>query len=143
MDLKKVDTYKKTLSIKKGVYLVGKIKKNIYKCITEDIITDEVIITDNQIKHIREKHLDAYEKIEENISNVIYNPDYILKDKHKNTGLIVKKIEFKKRYLQVVLKIATSEEKVHYKNSIISCWSISERRLQNYLRNKEILYKRE
>lgn len=31
----------------------------------------------------------------------------------------------------------------NYKNSVISCWEISEKRLQNYLRNKTILYKKE
>ncbi len=45
--------------------------------------------------------------------------------------------------MQVVLRIATSKDDPEYKNSIISCWNISEKRLQNYLRNKQILYKKE
>lgn len=32
------------------MHIIGKINKNIYKCITEDITTDKVIITDNHIK---------------------------------------------------------------------------------------------
>ena len=35
------------------MHLIGKIDKNIYKCITEDIVTDEVIITDERIRHIK------------------------------------------------------------------------------------------
>lgn len=35
------------------MHIIGKINKNIYKCITEDITTDKVIITDNQINHIK------------------------------------------------------------------------------------------
>lgn len=38
------------------VHLVGKINREIYKCITTDIVTDEVIITDNQIQHIKARH---------------------------------------------------------------------------------------
>ena len=30
------------------VHFVGKLDKDIYKCITEDIVTDEVIITDER-----------------------------------------------------------------------------------------------
>lgn len=35
------------------MHIIGKINKNIYKCVTEDITTEEVIITDNQINHIK------------------------------------------------------------------------------------------
>lgn len=37
------------------VHPIGKINKEIYKCITDDILTDEVVITNNQIQHIMEK----------------------------------------------------------------------------------------
>ena len=38
------------------MYRVGKIDREIYHCIAEDIVTDEVIITVVQIMHIRERH---------------------------------------------------------------------------------------
>ena len=44
------------------VHSIGKIDREIYKCITEDIRTDEVIITDNQIQHIKDRHPEAYER---------------------------------------------------------------------------------
>lgn len=46
---------------KADVHIVGKIDKNIYKCITTDIVTDEVIITDERIQHIKERHPNDYE----------------------------------------------------------------------------------
>lgn len=125
------------------MHTVGKINREIYKCITEDIVTNEVIITDNQIKHILDRHPDAYEKAVSFLKIALENPDYIIEDKHKNTGLIVKKIASKKENLQIVLRICTSEDNFNYKNSIISCWEISDKRLENYLRNKRILYKKE
>ncbi len=125
------------------VHTVGKIDKEIYKCITEDIVTDEVIITDNQIQHILDRHPDAYEKAVNSMKSAIENPDYIIEDKHKNTGLVVKRIATEKGNLQLVLRICTSEDDPGYKNSIISCWEISDKRLENYLRNKRILYKKE
>lgn len=125
------------------VHSIGKIDREIYKCITEDIRTEEVIITDNQIQHIKDRHPEAYDKVLSNIQETIRVPDYIIKDKHEHTGLVVKRIATENGILQVVLRLCTSGDEQEYKNSVISCWEISERRLQNYLRNKEILYSRE
>ena len=47
------------------MHIVGKLDKEIYKCITDDIVTEDVIIIDNQIKHIRERHPNDYEKFAE------------------------------------------------------------------------------
>lgn len=78
------------------------------------------------------------------MKQVIEKPDYIFSDdKHKNTGLVVKRIMSEKGNIQLVLRICTSDDAPGYKNSIISCWEISDKRLQNYLRNKRILYKME
>lgn len=123
------------------VLFIGRIDLDIYKCITEDIVTDEVVITNNQIEHIKERHEDVLETILENMKEIIENPDYIIEDRRENTGLIVKKIESSDN-IQMVLRICTSKDPKGYKNSIISSWKISEKRLQNYLRNKRILYKK-
>ena len=124
------------------VHLVGKINRNIYRCITEDIVTDDVIITENQMQHILDRHPEAYKEVIDYLSDIIQEPDLIIKDKHKNTGLVVKKIKTGNEYAQMVLRICTSNDDPNYKNSVISCWEISEKRLQNYLRNKTILYKK-
>ena len=92
------------------MHTVGKIDREIYKCITEDIVTDEVIITDNQIQHILDRHPDAYEKAVDSMKAAIESPDYIIEDKHKNTGLVVKRIATEKGHLQLVLRMCTSED---------------------------------
>lgn len=125
------------------MYFVGKIDRELYKCITDNIVTDEVIITDTQMRHILDRHPDAYEKVVESLKDVLIAPDFIIEDKHENTGLVIKGFEIENEYVQMVLRICTSEDEPGYKNSIISCWEISEKRLQNYLRNKTILYKKE
>lgn len=125
------------------MYWVGKLDKRLYSCISDDIATDEVIITDNQIEHIKVRHPEAYEKVIEVLQEAIKAPDYIIKDKHKDSGLVIKRVLRQGKYIQVVLRICTSKDLPEYRNSIISSWEISERRLQNYLRNKQILYKKE
>ena len=101
--------------------VVGKIDKNIYKCITEDIAADEVIITDTQIKHIMERHPEAYEKTVTEMKLAIEDPNYIILDaNHKNTGLVVKSLVSNNTNMQIVLRIVTSNDKRGLKNSIIS-----------------------
>lgn len=128
--------------IKQDVHTVGFIDRKIYQCITDDIVTDEVIITDSQIQHIRDSHPESAEKVLSNIEHALRNPDYIFDDeKHKNTGLVIKKIDFDEN-LQIVLKVATSKDKEGMKNSIISGWMIGDKRLERYFRKKKLIYKK-
>ena len=46
------------------MHIVGKIDKKIYSCITDDIVTDEVIITDVQIQHILKAICDNGERFQ-------------------------------------------------------------------------------
>ncbi len=120
--------------------LIGKINKDIYKCITDDIMTDELIITDN---HIKARHPNIYETFADYLREAINSPDYIIKDKHPNTGLVIKQLYTNDhRNVQIVLRICTSKDEPGYKNSIISFWEISESRLQNYLKNKRFFTKK-
>lgn len=69
---------------------IGKIDVNIYKCITEDIVTDEVIITDERIKHIVDRRgKEFYDKYSQYFEEIITNPDYIFEDT-QNTALVCK-----------------------------------------------------
>ena len=124
------------------MYFVGKLNKEIFRCISEEIRTDEVIITEERIQHVNARHPGEHEKIKEYLKEAVENPDYIIADKHPNTGLIIKEIKTGDTYIQLVLRVCTSKDEIEFKNSVISLWEISERRLQNYLRNKSILYKR-
>lgn len=126
------------------VHSIGKIDIEKFKCISKDILTDEVIITDERIQHIKDRHNDDFEKIKPYFREILKSPDYILEDSNrKNTGLILKQITKDDLRVQMVLRVHTSTDKKGYKNSIISAWEISESRWQNYLKNKKILYKSE
>lgn len=126
-----------------GVHTVGHIDIETYRCIADDITTDEVIITSERIQHIQERHPGNYEKIEQFLKVALEAPDYILEDKNPNSGLILKMIEEDGIRFQVVLRVHTSVDDPAFKNSIISAWEISESRWRNYVNNKKILYERE
>lgn len=133
----------KTVSGVQDVHYVGKIDRDIYKCVTEDIKTDEVIITEKQVQHIKDRHPNDYERFNDCFYDIVRNPDYIVEANKKNTALILKKIKTGKETFKTILRIATSEDDPNYKNSIITFMKIDDREWKRILKNKKILYKSE
>lgn len=126
-----------------NVHSVGKIDREIYKCITDDIVTDEVIITDVQIRHIQDRHPNDYERFAAHFSEIVASPDYIVESSKPNTALILKEIQSENEVFKTVLRLVTSSDNPAYKNSIITFMKIDEKEWSRLLRNKKILYKKE
>lgn len=120
---------------------------NLYKCISEKIATEKVILTDKQILHMIEHHPEAYSDVLAELNDTLASPDYIIRDeKHDDTGLVIRKLTSDKtqqNHTFIVLRICSDTKNGILSNSIISGWKISDKRLQSYLRNKTILYKNE
>lgn len=102
-----------------------------------------MIITDNQIQHIKDRHPDDYEKFSKYFSLIVENPDYIIKANRPDTAVILKEIIDENERFQTVLRLCTSKDPEGYKNSIITFLRIDEKRWNRYLRTKKILYKKE
>ena len=125
------------------VHTVGRINKEIYKCITDDIITDEVIITDNQIQHIKDRHPNDYERFSSYFAEIVASPDYIIEANKPNTALVLKEIKMAQEVFKTVVRLATPQDNPKYKNSIITFMKIDEKEWKRLLRNKKILYRKE
>lgn len=121
---------------------VGKIDRDIYKCVTDDIVTDEVIITDERIGHIKDRHPNDYEKYYEYLKEIVENPDYIVEVNKPNTALILKEIiESDEKQFKTVLRLSTSTDNPNFKNSIITFMKINEREWKRILNNNYIFHK--
>lgn len=125
------------------MHIIGKINKNIYKCVTEDITTEEVIITDNQINHIKNRHPNDYENFSSYFSDILSDPDFILESNRPNTAFILKQITENDLTVQLILRLQTSQDPKGYKNSIITFLKIDIKTWNKYLRNKKILYRKD
>lgn len=125
------------------VHYIGKIDKNIYKCVTKDIQTDEVIITNVQIQHIKERHPNDYERYFKYAEEIIKYPDYIIEANKPYTALILKEIKNENESFKTVLRLAASVDNPEYKNSIITFMKIDEKEWKRVIKNKKILYKSE
>ena len=122
---------------------VGRINIEIYKCVSKDIVADEVIVTDKQIEHIQERHPNDYERFYEYFGVIVEEPDYIIETAKPDTALILKEIKRENEVFKTVLRLVTARDDPDYKNSIITFMKIDEKEWNRLLRNKKILYKRE
>jgi len=114
-----------------------------YRCVAENIASNEVIITEERIGHIKSHHPGHFEKIAPLLQDILCAPDYILADKTPLSCLVLKEIKRDGLRVQVILRLQTSAEDTAFKNSVISAWLIREKEYRRLVRNKKVLYKRE
>ena len=122
---------------------LGKIDIEKYRCVTPDIVTDEVIITSERIRHIQERHPNDFERFAGYLVRIIREPDYILEANKPNTAFVLKEIEENGERFQAIVRLAVSSDAPGLKNSIITFLKTDEKRYARYLRTKKILYKSE
>ena len=125
------------------VHALTKLDIGKYKCVADDITTSDVIITDERIQHIKDRHPNDFERYEKYMVEIIENPDYILQSDMPNTAFVLKEIVEADEKFQLILRLKVSTDPETYKNSVITFLKISVKKWNKYLRNKKILYRHE
>ena len=125
------------------VHYICKLNREIYSCVTDDMVTEDVVITDERIEHIAQGHPNDFEEFSRYLVSAIEDPDYILEGNMPNTAFVLKSITSKDKKVQLILRLITSNDNSKYKNSVITFLAIREKKWNKYLRNKKILYKKE
>lgn len=125
---------------KPDVHTVGHIDKKIFQAVTEDIRTDEVVITDERIAHIKARHPGAYEQFGGRIKDIVEMPDYVLEANRPDSALVLKEFEDDGGTTKTVLRLATSKDNPAYKNSIMTLVKIDRSDWNRLVKNKKILY---
>lgn len=123
------------------VHSIGRIDVEKYRVVSGSIRTDEVIITEERIEHIKQRHPSNFEKYSQFISEMLASPDYILEANKPNTAFILKEFESENERFQLILRLAVEGDEPGYKNSVITFLKVEEKRYRRYLRTKKILYK--
>ena len=124
------------------MHYIGKLNKNIIGEYANKLTTYDVVLTEEREKHILKQHKEDYEIIISNINKTILNPEEVLKDsKNKDTLFFINNLE--KNNLNVVVKLSTTHNKEHPKNSIMTAWIIRNRNLIKLREKNRTIYKRE
>ncbi len=123
--------------------IIGKIDIEKYKCVTPDITTDEVIITDERIEHIRERHPGDYDRFRSYLPQIVSEPDYIIEDKRPYTAMVLKEFNEYGEKFRLSLRLVTPADNKEFKNSILTFLKIREKEWNRLINNKVVLYKKE
>ena len=123
--------------------IIGKIDIGIYSVVSDHIRTDEVVITDERIQHIRDRHPWDFERYSMYLKDLVEKPQYILKANKPDTAFILKEYTEDSQRFQLILRLSVEGDNPEYKNSVITFLRVEEKRFNRYLRTKKILYKSE
>lgn len=121
---------------------IGKIDKNKFETISNNIATEDVILTIERYHHILERHREDFELYFNRAKEIINNPDYILKDnKNENTAMVIKHIE--ETNINIIIRLAVENDKIHSKNSIMTFYRIRDKNLKKLMQRNKCVYKKE
>lgn len=124
----------------KGARSVGAIHAKMLESLggIADKMGSEVILTNERLNHIAERHPGDYEKYGQHIEDMLDDPDYIVEDdRHSDTAIILK--TYDGETLRITLKLTPEQQ--GRMNSILTFQRIREKELKRLLRNKRIIYK--
>ena len=104
--------------------------------------TDNVVLTDERIEHIKDHHPEDYELFSEFSAQTVRDPDIILKDpKNENTVFMVCKI--KDTNLNTIIRLSIAgKDKPENKNSIMTFYRIREKNLIKLIAKSKTIYKK-
>ena len=104
--------------------------------------TTEVIVTDERIAHIKERHPEDLLLFEQYGREAVLSPDLIIRDsKHIGTVFAVKKLP--DTNLNVVVRLVLETDEAGFKNSVMTFYRLRERNLKKLLEKNQLLYTRE
>jgi hypothetical protein len=90
---------------------IGKLNLNKLGKYKKLLATDEVILTEERIHHIKEKHQEQYDELKEYIEWVVYDPDYILQDmQHNETIILLKEILKDEKRIKMIIRLSVNPE---------------------------------
>lgn len=120
---------------------LGKVNKDLLEKEFGGIQTDEIIITNERMDHIKQRHPEDYEFFEKFGAQSVTDPDLIVKDsKNEGTIFMIKKLP--DTNLNIVARLALETDKPGLKNSVMTFYRIRERNLNKMIEKNKLLYKK-
>ena len=105
---------------------LGKIDIKILEIEYGRIQTDEIIVTNERINHIKERHPEDYFLFEKYGQESVTSPDLVVKDiKHAGTIFMVKRLP--ETNLNVVVRVVLETDDSGLKNSVMTFYRIREK----------------
>lgn len=104
--------------------------------------TTEVVVTDERIAHIKERHPEDYLLFEQYGRESILSPDILIQD-IKNVGTVFAVKKLPDTNLNVVLRLVLDTDNPDFKNSVMTFYRIREKNLKKLMEKNPVLYIKE
>ncbi len=121
---------------------LGKLNVRILESEFGKLQTDEIIITDERLDHIKSKHPQDLEIFEEYGADTVRNPDIIIKD-GKNYGTVFMAKRLPDTNVNIVVRLALETDKKGLKNSVMTSYRLRDKNLKKLEEKNKVLYKKE
>ena len=129
-----------------GVFARSKLSADVMNVLEKEfgkLKGNEVILRDERLEHIKERHPEVVDTLKDNYKKVVKDPDYILKDSNHNDTVLFIKTLFDKQNLSTVIKLEIPKNvRGDYKSSVITAYKMNEKRLKREIKKKKALYKK-
>ncbi|MBD5104791.1 MAG: hypothetical protein HDT47_08020 [Ruminococcaceae bacterium] len=124
------------------VIILGKLNTQPLEAEFGKLKTDEIVVTNERIEHIRNRHPNDFSLFEQYGAETVVNPDSIIKDcKNNGTVFMVKRLE--KTNLNGVVRLVLNSDAENLKNSIMTFYRLRDKNLKKIEKNNKVLYKKE
>lgn len=138
--IKSEDAKENTVMLK--MQSLGTINTKIFEKEFGKIQTDEIIVTNERMEHIKIRHPEDYDLFEKYGKESVSDPDFVIRDcKNKGTVFMIKKLP--ETNLNVVVRVVLETDDSKLKNSVMTFYRIRERNLKKLIEKNELLYKKE
>lgn len=124
------------------IYEIGRINTELYRGKFGRIQTDEVIVTNERIEHIKLHHPEDYALFGRYGKECVIDPDMIISDeKNVGTAFLIKQLP--DTNLNVILRLVLESDDSKLKNSVMTFWRIRESNVDKLVKKNQLLYKKE
>lgn len=121
---------------------LGKLNARLLEAEFGKLKTDEIVITNERIHHIRVRHPNDFSFFEQYGTETVENPDMIIKD-CKNAGTVFMIKRLRNTNLNTVVRLALNADEEKLKNSVMTFYRIRDKNLIKLEKNNKPLYKKE
>ena len=109
-----------------GTLLLGEIESALLQGYFGELLTKEVVVTEERMEHIRERHPQDVELF------ILYGKETVVAIKH-----------LPETNLNVVVRLVMETDREDRKNSVMTFYRIRERNLKKLMEKNRLLYSRE
>lgn len=132
----------KEKNIMPEVQCLGKINTEVLEKEFGKIQTDEIIVTNERLAHIKKRHPEDYALFEKYGKESVSAPDLIVKDV-KNKGTVFMVLKRPGINVNAVVRVVLESDNRKLKNSVMTFYRLGEKKLKKLIEKNSLLYKKE